>query len=89
MMRARIITLSFVAAVGLLLPGMASPARAAAPTSASCVGQFFSAHAGLAAQHGEPRNVGEFISATAQELGIEFGASISGARNLPREDCGL
>jgi hypothetical protein len=57
----------------------------------SATGQFFSSHAGLAAQHSEPRNVGEFISATApaQELGSEFGASISGARNLPREDCGL
>jgi hypothetical protein len=86
-MRTRIITLFFVTAVGLLLP--ASPALAAAPTSASCGGQFFSSHAGLGAQHTEPRNVGEFISAAAQELGSEFGASISGARNLPREDCGL
>jgi hypothetical protein len=86
-MRTRISTISFVTAVGLLVP--ASPALAAAPTSASCVGQFFSSHAGLAAQHTEPRNVGEFISATAQELGSEFGASISDARNLPREDCGL
>jgi hypothetical protein len=85
--RARVSTLSFVTAVGALLP--ASPALAAAPTSASCVGQFFSSHAGLAAQHSEPRNVGESISATAQELGNQFGASISGARNLPREDCGL
>ena len=87
MMRARIITLSCVTVVGALLP--ASPALAAAPTSASCVGQFFSSHAGLAAQHSEPRNVGEFILATARELGSEFGASISGAHNLPCEDCGL
>jgi hypothetical protein len=87
LVRARIITLSLVAAVGVMLP--ASPALAAAPTSASCVGQFFSSHAGLAAQHSEPRNVGEFISATARELGSQFGATISGARNLPRHDCGL
>jgi len=86
-MRERIITLSVVTAAGLLLP--ASPVLAAAPTSASCVGQFFSSHAGLAAQHTEPRNVGEFISATAQDLGRDFGASISGARGLPRENCGL
>jgi hypothetical protein len=74
-MRARISTLFFVTALGLLLPGMGSPTVAAAPTSASCVGQFFSSHAGLAAQYGEPRNVGEFISATTKELGSEFGAS--------------
>jgi hypothetical protein len=61
-----------------------SPA-AAAP---SCIGQFFSSHAGLGAAHtGE--TVGTFTSATARELGREFGAAISGARTLPRDDCGL
>jgi hypothetical protein len=74
-------------AIGLVVAPAA--AATAAPTSASCTGQFFSAHAGLAAQHGEPRNVGEFVSATARELGAEFGASISGARDLPRDNCGL
>jgi hypothetical protein len=86
-MRARIISLALVAAAGVVLP--ASPALATAGISASCAGQFFSSHAGLAAQHTEPRNVGEFISSAAQELGSDFGASISGARDLPREDCGL
>lgn len=86
-MRARIITLSLVTAIGVALP--ATSALAAAPTDASCSGQFFSSHAGLAAQHGEPRNVGEFTSAAARELGPEFGETISGARDLPREDCGL
>jgi len=66
----------------------ASAASAAAPTSASCIGQFFSSHAGLGAAHtGE--TVGSFTSATARELGRDFGASISGARGLPREACGL
>jgi hypothetical protein len=86
-MRARILTVSLVTAAGLLLP--ASSALAVAPTNASCIGQFFSSHAGLAAAHTEPRNVGEFTSAAARELGREFGATISSARDLPREDCGL
>ena len=78
-----------VATAGMGL-GLSGPASAAgAPSDASCTGQFFSSHAGLAAEHTEPRNVGEFISATARQLGSEFGTTISSARNLPREDCGL
>lgn len=65
-----------------------SPTFAVAPSSASCIGQFFSSHAGLGASHtGE--TVGSFTSATARELGPDFGATISGARTLPRDDCGL
>ena len=83
----RTFTLTFVTVIGVvLLP--ASPALAVAPPSASCAGQFFSSHAGLAAQHSEPRNVGEFTSAAARELG-GLGAEISATRNLPRDDCGL
>jgi hypothetical protein len=78
-------TLTVALLVGLF---SAAPAGAVAPTSASCIGQFFSSHAGLGAAHtGE--TVGSFLSATAQELGAQFGADISGARTLPREDCGL
>ena len=63
-------------------------ASAAAPTSASCIGQFFSSHAGLGAAHtGE--TVGSFISSTARELQGDLGATISGARQLPRDNCGL
>jgi hypothetical protein len=86
-MRARILTVSLVTAAGVLLP--ASSALAVAPTDGSCIGQFFSSHAGLAAAHTEPKNVGEFTSGAAQELGSDFGATISSARDLPREDCGL
>ena len=65
-----------------------SPAFAEGPQSASCIGEFFSSHAGLGAAHtGE--TVGSFTSATARELGADFGAAISGARTLPRDDCGL
>ena len=78
-----------VATAGMGL-GLSGPASAAgAPSAASCTGQFFSSHAGLAAEHTEPRNVGAFISPTARELGREYGCTISSARNLPREDCGL
>lgn len=88
-MRARrFIVVVVLLMVALLVGLFSAPAGAVAPTSASCVGQFFSSHAGLGAAHtGE--TVGSFISATAQELGAGFGADISGARTLPREDCGL
>jgi hypothetical protein len=59
---------------------------ASAPTSAGCIGQFFSSHAGSGA---EGVTVGGFISPTAQELGADFGLTIAGGRELPREDCGL
>jgi hypothetical protein len=70
---------------GLLLS--ASPAPAHAPTSASCDGQFFSSHAGHNTPH--PQNVGESVSATAQELACEVGARISATRDLSWEDRGL
>lgn len=59
---------------------------ASAPASASCTGQFFSSHAGSAT---EGVTVGGFVNITAQELGPEFGQAIAGARELPRENCGL
>jgi hypothetical protein len=86
-MKRFVVVVVATAGMGLGLSGPASAAGAA--SDASCTGQFFSSHAGLAAEHTEPRNVGEFISATARQLGSEFGSTISSARNLPREDCGL
>jgi hypothetical protein len=59
---------------------------ASATTNAGCTGQFFSSHAGSAT---EGVTVGGFVSGTAQELGADFGQTIAGARELPREDCGL
>jgi hypothetical protein len=59
---------------------------ASAPASAGCTGQFFSSHAGSGAVG---VRVGGFISPTARELGRDFGQTIAGARELPREDCGL
>ena len=86
--RRLIVVVALLTATMLISLLSAAPAGAVAPTSASCIGQFFSAHAGLGAAHtGE--TVGSFISATAQELGAQFGSDISGARTLSREDCGL
>jgi hypothetical protein len=72
---------AFIASGVLVDSGSAS-----APTSASCIGQFFSSHAGSGAQG---VTVGGFISPTARELGVDFGQTIAGGRELPREDCGL
>jgi hypothetical protein len=65
---------------------LAGSGAASAPTSASCTGQFFSSHAGSGAQG---VTVGGFVSETARELGRDFGQTIAGGRELPREDCGL
>jgi hypothetical protein len=64
----------------------AAPSEANAPTTASCTGQFFSEHSGSATQG---VTVGGFVSETARLLGSDFGATISGARTLPRANCGL
>jgi hypothetical protein len=83
-MRHKRLSVSVVAltAAGVLV----GSASASAPPSASCIGQFFSSHAGSGA---EGVTVGGFISPTAQELGAEFGQTIAAGRELPREDCGL
>jgi hypothetical protein len=65
---------------------LAGSGSASAPTAAGCTGQFFSSHAGSATQG---VTVGGFVSVTARELGADFGQTIAGARELPREDCGL
>lgn len=76
-----------VSVMALITAGvLVGPGTASAPTSASCTGQFFSSHAGSGA---EGVTVGGFIAPTAQELGADFGQTIAGARELPREDCGL
>ena len=89
MVNRKLFRLGFLLAVSTATVTLfASPASAVAPRSASCIGQFFSSHAGLGAAHtGE--TVGSFTSAAARELGADFGATISGGRTLPRDDCGL
>jgi ABC-type glycerol-3-phosphate transport system substrate-binding protein len=65
---------------------LAGSGSASAPSSATCIGQFFSSHAGSGA---EGVTVGSFVSETAQELGKDFGQTIAGGRELPRDDCGF
>jgi len=65
---------------------LAGSGLASAPISAGCTGQFFSSHAGSGAVG---VTVGGFVSPTAQELRADFGQTIAGARERPREDCGL
>ena len=77
---------SACAAALIAAGGLTDSGSASAPASASCTGQFFSSHAGSGA---EGVTVGGFISPTARELGRDFGQTIAGARELPREDCGL
>ena len=67
----------------------AGPAQAGAPQSASCIGQFFSEHAGLVPATNGEESVGGFIAPTAQEQRRDFGGAISGATKNPREDCQL
>ena len=67
------VSLAALVAAGVL----AGAVQAAAPTSASCAGQFFSAHAGSAT---EGVTVGGFVGATARELGAGFGQTIASAR---------
>jgi hypothetical protein len=69
------------------LVALAPPAGAVTGTQASCLGQFFSSHAGLGAAHtGE--TVGSITSAAAHEFG-GVGPLFSEARFLDRADCGL
>ena len=76
------------ATVAVVMVATAS-AQAAAPSSASCAGQFFSSHAGIVPATGGEESVGGFVSETAHQDGQTFGQTISGSRDLPREDCGL
>ena len=81
--------------IGAIIAGIAvavavtGSAQAAAPSSAGCVGQFFSSHAGIVPATGGEESVGGFVSVTAREDGRAFGQEISSGRDLPREDCGL
>ena len=76
---------AFVTAL-IAAAALAGSGSASTPVAANCTGQFFSAHAGSATQG---VTVGGFINETAQELRADFGQTIAGAREVPREDCGL
>lgn len=74
------------ASAALLTAGAASADASAGPR-ASCLGQYFSSHAGLGAAHtGE--TVGSMTSGAAREL-RGLGRLFSQSRFLSRTHCGL
>ena len=83
------------AKITLVIAGIAAAvaatgsAQAAAPTSASCLGQFFSFHAGIVPATGGEISVGSFVSVSVRESEVPPGQQISVVAQAPREDCGL
>jgi len=77
--------LAMVLLVGLL---GAAPAGAVAPTSASCIGQSFSSHAGIVPATGGEERVGGFVSESVR-ASEQPGQEVSAVAQRPREDCGL
>jgi hypothetical protein len=64
-------------------------AQAAAPTSANCIGQSFSSHAGIVPATGGEITVGGFVSVSVRESEQPPGQEVSAVTQAPREDCGL
>lgn len=64
-------------------------AQAAAPSSADCLGQFFSSHAGIVPATGGEESVGGFVSISVRESDVPPGQQVSAITQAPREDCGL
>jgi hypothetical protein len=80
--------------IGAIVAGIAvavavtGSAQAAAPSSAGCVGQFFSSHAGIVPTTGGKESVGGFVSVSAREDGRAFGQEISSGRDLRARTAG-
>jgi hypothetical protein len=64
-------------------------AQAAAPTSANCLGQFFSSHAGIVPATGGEISVGGFVSVSVRESEVPPGQQVSAVGHAPRGNCGL
>jgi hypothetical protein len=84
--RARIAAVAAGVAVGMAATGSA---QATAPSSANCVGQFFSSHAGIVPATGGEESVGGFVSVSVRESEQPPGQEVSAVTQAPREDCGL
>ena len=87
-MVSRIRVMVVTAGIAAAVPTSGS-AQAAAPSSANCVGQFFSSHAGIVPATGGEESVGGFISVSVRESEQPPGQEVSGVTQAPREDCGL
>jgi hypothetical protein len=78
-----------IAGIVAAVAAMGSAAQAAAPSSADCLGQFFSSHAGIVPATGGEESVGGFVSVSVRESEVPPGQQISAVTQFPREDCGL
>ena len=83
--RMKVVVAGIVAAVA----ATGSSAQAAAPSSANCLGQFFSSHAGIVPATGGEESVGGFVSVSVRESEVPPGQQISAVTQAPRENCGL
>jgi hypothetical protein len=80
-------TTVLLAAAGAVLACIGPAANAESSANGSCLGQFFSSHAGLGAAHtGE--TVGSFTSAAARQL-QGLGQTFREAHLLDRQNCEL
>jgi hypothetical protein len=82
--RIKAVTVGIVAAV--IATGSA---QAAVPSSANCIGQSFSSHAGIVPATGGEISVGGFVSVSVRESEQPPGQEVSAVTQAPREDCGL
>ena len=82
--RVMVVTAGIAAAVAAT-----GSAQAAAPSSANCLGQFYSSHAGIVPATGGEESVGGFVSVSVRESEVPPGQQISAVTQAPREDCGL
>jgi hypothetical protein len=82
--RIKAVTMGIVAAV--IATGSA---QAAVPSSANCIGQSFSSHAGIVPATGGEISVGGFVSVSVRESEQPPGQEVSAVTQAPREDCGL
>ena len=78
-----------IAGIAAALAATGSSAQAAAPSSADCLGQFFSSHAGIVPATGGEISVGSFVSVSVRESEVPPGEQVSGVAHAPPEDCGL
>jgi hypothetical protein len=77
-----------IAGVAAVLAATGS-AQATAPSSANCIGQFFSSHAGIVPATGGAIRVGGFVSVSVRESEVPPGEQIRAVTEAPRQDCGL
>ena len=84
--RIKVMVVTAVIAAAVAATGSA---QAAVPSSANCIGQSFSSHAGIVPATGGEISVGSFVSVSVRESEQPPGQEVKGVTQAPREDCGL